>query len=316
MKKKILIVEDRWETASRIKFLLEDNNYDVIGIAASGKEAVDIAKKQKPDLIMMDIELKGSMNGIEAATQIGEFYNYLVPIIYLTDQTNPLIVNYATRDNNKVTEYFNKPIDKVRLPIKVQFMLEKSKNESVKWEEEEDKRKKIATAEKKRQAELEAEKKQLIVALAKVEEEIKELEAEKERRRNATRDFFAVKTKKDDTKYVEVKDVLFIETDRRGSGALVIMAHETYSLDKSLTKFLEDFPHKNLVRIHTSYIVNITQTDVIKKRNDSVHFKKYDTVTKATHKDMRFFVKNKNLDKWTGVLPIGRKYKKNLRAIL
>ena len=132
----------------------------------------------------------------------------------------------------------------------------------------------------------------------------------------SNKDIILTSNKKDDTKYVEVKDVLFIETDRRGSGALVIMAHETYSLDKSLTKFLEDFPHKNLVRIHTSYIVNITQTDVIKKRNDSVHFKKYDTVTKATHKDMRFFVKNKDLDEWNGVLPIGRKYKKNLRAIL
>lgn len=308
MKKNILIVEDQWLIADKIKYLLIEEGYEIIGIAKSGEQAVAMAKEQRPDLVMMDIELKDSMNGIEAAIKIGQMYDNLVPIIYLTDQTNPLIINYATKDNNKVTEYFPKPVDKVRLPIKTNFMIQKAKNEHIKWQEAIAKEKqRQEEEEKKQQEELDKERKRFSDALEKIKKErINNLENQ------SLRNLFPAKTKEDNTKFVNVKDVLFMETDRRGAGTLVIATDGEYTLDKSLTKFLESFPHKNLLRVHNSYIVNIEQTDIINKKDQQVILKNFQIIKRSTHKYMRFFMKNKELDTWNGILPIGRKYRKDV----
>ncbi len=78
----ILVVEDERITAEDIKSGLECSGYHVIDMVASGKEAIESAGKLHPDLVLMDIKLKGKMDGIEAAGQIKLKYD--IPVIYLT----------------------------------------------------------------------------------------------------------------------------------------------------------------------------------------------------------------------------------------
>ncbi|MCK5545445.1 MAG: response regulator, partial [Desulfobulbaceae bacterium] len=65
-KVRILIVEDQMITATDIQGILIRFDYEVVGIVSSGKEAIEKAAKGKTDLVLMDIVLKGPMDGIEA----------------------------------------------------------------------------------------------------------------------------------------------------------------------------------------------------------------------------------------------------------
>lgn len=79
---KILVVEDEGLTALDLQRKMEHWGYDVPTLAFSSKEAVTKAKELKPDLILMDIVLKGNGDGIDAAKEIKKHSD--VPIIYLT----------------------------------------------------------------------------------------------------------------------------------------------------------------------------------------------------------------------------------------
>ena len=81
-KYKVLIVEDELLVATDIEESLEILGYNVIDSVSTGKGAIDSVNKILPDIILMDIMLKGDMTGIEAATIIRK--NHDVPIIYLT----------------------------------------------------------------------------------------------------------------------------------------------------------------------------------------------------------------------------------------
>ncbi|MBN2401418.1 MAG: response regulator [Spirochaetes bacterium] len=81
-KQKILIVEDSKAIARMLADILTENNYLISGIADSGEEAINIVRKALPDLILMDIELNGSMDGIEAAKEINRTAD--LPVIFLS----------------------------------------------------------------------------------------------------------------------------------------------------------------------------------------------------------------------------------------
>lgn len=70
MKERILIVEDEAIVALSLKMELETRGYKVCGFVSSGEEAIDKARAESPDLILMDINLSGEMDGIEAAEKI------------------------------------------------------------------------------------------------------------------------------------------------------------------------------------------------------------------------------------------------------
>lgn len=79
---KILVVEDEAITAMDIKRTLEKLNYSVAGIADRGDIAIRLTDELKPDLILMDITLKGDFDGIECASLINKAHN--IPIVYLS----------------------------------------------------------------------------------------------------------------------------------------------------------------------------------------------------------------------------------------
>ncbi len=97
MGSKILVVEDERITAEDIKSGLEDAGYNVAALVSSGKDAIIKAGELKPDLVLMDIKLKGKMDGIEAAEKIKLLYD--IPVIYLTAYSDEYTVQRA-----KITE--------------------------------------------------------------------------------------------------------------------------------------------------------------------------------------------------------------------
>ncbi len=97
MGSKILVVEDERITAEDIKSGLEGAGYHVPALVSTGKDAVEKAGELKPDLVLMDIKLKGKMDGIEAAGKIKLLYD--IPVIYLTAYSDEYTVQRA-----KITE--------------------------------------------------------------------------------------------------------------------------------------------------------------------------------------------------------------------
>lgn len=97
MGSKILVVEDERITAEDIKSGLESAGYHVPALVSSGKDAIEKAGELKPDLVLMDIKLKGKMDGIAAAGQIKQLYD--IPVIYLTAYSDECTVKRA-----KITE--------------------------------------------------------------------------------------------------------------------------------------------------------------------------------------------------------------------
>ncbi len=67
---RILITEDERLIAEDLKWALQDHGHKIVGIVASGEEAIKMAFETKPEIIFMDISLDGSINGIDAAKAI------------------------------------------------------------------------------------------------------------------------------------------------------------------------------------------------------------------------------------------------------
>ena len=84
---RILIVEDEFVIASDIERCLADAGYEVAAISSSGQRAVELAERLQPDLVLMDIQLPGELDGISAATRIGERFG--LPVVFLTAQSDP-----------------------------------------------------------------------------------------------------------------------------------------------------------------------------------------------------------------------------------
>ncbi len=122
---RILIVEDEWIVAKNIQRRLERMGYAISSVVATGKEAIKKAEEDNTDLVLMDIELLGKMDGIEAAKQIHSRFN--IPVIYLTAYADE-----KTLDKAKITEpfgYITKPFEDRELHITIEMALYKHKVE-------------------------------------------------------------------------------------------------------------------------------------------------------------------------------------------
>jgi CheY-like chemotaxis protein len=77
-----LIVEDEVITALSLRIELEQHGYEVVGSATSGQSAVEMAGSTTPDVVIMDIHLDGSIDGIQAAETIRERWG--IPVLFFT----------------------------------------------------------------------------------------------------------------------------------------------------------------------------------------------------------------------------------------
>ncbi len=121
----ILIVEDETIVAMDIEDELVGLGYTVAAIASSGQEAIEKTAKTRPDLVLMDIRLKGKMDGIEAAEQIRTRFN--IPVVYLTAYADD-----DTLERAKITEpfgYIIKPFQERDLHTTIEMALYKHRIE-------------------------------------------------------------------------------------------------------------------------------------------------------------------------------------------
>jgi PAS domain S-box-containing protein len=119
MQAKILVVEDELILAEDLRINLGAMGYSIPAIVVSGEEAVRIARKIKPDLVLMDIKLRGELDGVAAAAQIRAHLD--VPVVYLTALSDDVTLQRA-----KVTEpfgYIHKPIEMGELRSTVEMAL-------------------------------------------------------------------------------------------------------------------------------------------------------------------------------------------------
>ncbi len=120
----ILVVEDERIIALNLKENLEALGYAVPAIAATGEQAIAAATDLQPDLVLMDIRLKGAMDGIQAAEQIWE--RLQIPIIYVTGHSDR-----STLERAKVTTPFGyvlKPVKERELYVAIETALQRYEN--------------------------------------------------------------------------------------------------------------------------------------------------------------------------------------------
>lgn len=125
-KTNVLVVEDESIVSKDIQHSLKKLGYNVVGAAATGEKAVELANEAKPDIVLMDIMLKGDMNGIEAADQIRSTMN--IPVIYLTAYADE-----GTLARAKVTEpcgYIIKPFKEIDIHTSIEMAIYKHQRES------------------------------------------------------------------------------------------------------------------------------------------------------------------------------------------
>ena len=104
---RILLVEDELIISQDIKNILKNSGYTVIATAVSGEEAVMKALSLYPDLILMDIVLRGDMDGVDAAVKIRE--RLAIPIVYLTARLEK--ETWERAKNTNPYGYVLKPLD-------------------------------------------------------------------------------------------------------------------------------------------------------------------------------------------------------------
>ncbi|AKB44060.1 response regulator [Methanosarcina vacuolata] len=129
-KTKILVVEDQTIVALNIRNRLKNLGYAVPSAVGSGKEAIREAELTNVDIVLMDIMLKGDMDGIEAARIIKSRFG--IPIIYLTACTD-----FETLERAKLTDpegYISKPFKEEDLCKNIETALLKSRSKKKKSE--------------------------------------------------------------------------------------------------------------------------------------------------------------------------------------
>lgn len=122
---RIMIAEDEGLVARDMELMIKGMGYEVAGVVSSGEDALDAAVRTRPDLILMDIVLKGRMDGIEVSSILWEKHG--IPVVYVTAYADDAILKRA-----RITEpfgYILKPFEERELKICIEIALFKASME-------------------------------------------------------------------------------------------------------------------------------------------------------------------------------------------
>jgi two-component system, response regulator PdtaR len=122
---RIVVVEDEGIIAEDIRMALIDMGYEVMGIFASGEKAISFLHDNTPDLVLMDIFLKGERDGIETAAIIKE--NKDLPIVFLSANSDSLVLDRAKRV--EPSGYLLKPFNDRELATTIEISIYRHKHE-------------------------------------------------------------------------------------------------------------------------------------------------------------------------------------------
>lgn len=131
---RILIVEDDMIIAANISLQLSKLGYDVTGIESRGEDAINHALDNHPDIILMDIHLKGVIDGVETAKLIQKKAD--IPLIYLTANSDE--ASFQKAKETHPYAFISKPFNKLNLERTIALVIEKiiDEKKEIKKEEE------------------------------------------------------------------------------------------------------------------------------------------------------------------------------------
>jgi len=212
-KTRILIVEDDMIIAANISVQLSNLGYEVMGIETRGEEAILHATTNCPDIILLDINLRGNINGIEAAKQIQKYKR--IPIIYLTANSDE--VTFTKAKATRPHAFISKPFNSLNL--------------------------------------------QRTIALVEDQIRDKDLESIVE-----TEDLEVLLDRifvRHNGKMVKLllDDILYIEADRNYSN--IVTSTGNYLVSTTLKAVENKMKNHMFLRVHRSYMVNISKLDVV-----------------------------------------------------
>ena len=118
--KRIIIADDKSLSRETLKDALIEKGFEIVGEAATGKDAIELNKKLKPDLIFMDVKMP-ELNGIDAAEQIN--LHNPVPIILLTAKDDSITIERARAAG--VMAYLVKPFNKKELAPNIEIVIKR-----------------------------------------------------------------------------------------------------------------------------------------------------------------------------------------------
>lgn len=214
---KILVVEDEMIIAAKISMHLTNLGYEVTGILPRGEEALLSVEENKPDIVIMDIRLKGDMNGIETAIRMQK--NSDIAVIFLTANADE-----GTFNNAKAARpyaFISKPYKQIDLQRAIELTISR-----------------MAADENKLPAADSGESGQSFILS----------------------DRIFVRQREKMIK-IFVADILYIEADRNYC-RIFTKTHE-YLLCVTLKAIEEKLDHRIFLRVHRSYIINLSHIDAV-----------------------------------------------------
>lgn len=122
----VLIVEDELIIAKDLSLTLTKLGYNVAGHSSGAKEAVQMAAEKKPDVVIMDVMLKGDVNGIEAAKEIRDKHN--IPVVFITAYSDDDTLNRT--HSSSPFGYLVKPYKATDLHVTIETALARFREEN------------------------------------------------------------------------------------------------------------------------------------------------------------------------------------------
>ncbi len=208
---RILIVEDDMIIAANISLQLTNLGYEVTGIESRGEEAVQHAKTNAPDLLLLDVNLKGKMNGFDTAKAIQNFKD--IPIIYLTANNDE--ASFALAKETRPWAFITKPFNKLNLQRTIELV--------------------VAQIEEK--------------MAGRLADQMEVMEDRIFVRHNG-------KMEK-----ILLVDILYVEADR--NYCKIVTEANSHLITSTLKTMEEKLPKSKFVRVHRSYLVNLSKLDVV-----------------------------------------------------
>lgn len=214
---KILVVEDEMIIAAKISMQLTGLGYDVTGILPGGEEAILQIEENKPDIIILDINLRGKLDGIETAAIILQRYN--IPVIYLTANADEATFNRAKP--TKPFAFISKPFKQLDLQRAIELTISRMASDD-------------HVSQKENKA---SDDHPFILS-----------------------DRIFIRNREKMIK-IMVADILFMEADRNYSR--IVTKQKEYLLSVTLKTIEEKLCGEYFMRVHRSYLINITHIDEV-----------------------------------------------------
>ena len=212
---KILIVEDEMIIAANTSLQLTNLGYEVSGIVSRGEEALVHIEENLPDIILLDIQLKGKLDGIETAHQMQKQFD--IPIIYVTSNVDD--ANFERAKKTNPYAFISKPFKKLDLQHAIELTANRIIENEIKYDEE-----------------------------------------------KASEPSFVLSDRifvrhNDRIVKIIIADILYIEADR--NYCRIHSKVKIFLLVVTLKDIEKKLPKEYFIRVHRSYIINLSQIDEV-----------------------------------------------------